>query len=192
MGAMASSDLGEATLLLRRIADGDAAARERLVELVYGELRRLAERQLRGERGGTLQPTALVHEAWLKLAGAEDFADRRHFFAVASRAMRSVLVDHVRARRAQKRGGDERPTALDETVAFLEAGETDLLDLNVALEELERDDPELARLVELRFFGGLSHEEIAAAEGASLSTIERRWRLARARLAQRLGGGATP
>ncbi|MCE9596288.1 MAG: sigma-70 family RNA polymerase sigma factor [Planctomycetes bacterium] len=189
---MAGPELGEATLLLRRIANGDAVARERLVELVYSELRRLAERQLRGERGGTLQPTALVHEAWLKLAGAEDFADRRHFFAVASKAMRSVLVDHVRARRSQKRGGDERTSALDETVAFLEAGETDLLDLNLALEELERDDPELARLVELRFFGGLSHEEIAATEKLSLSTVERRWRLARARLAQRLGGDAAP
>ncbi|MCC6410002.1 MAG: sigma-70 family RNA polymerase sigma factor [Planctomycetes bacterium] len=187
---MTEQDRGEATLLLRRIADGDAGARARLVELVYGELRRLAASQLRGARGETLQPTALVHEAWLRLADADAFSDRRHFFAVASKAMRSVLVDHVRAKRTQKRGGGEQASPLDETVAHLEAGETDLLDLNVALEELEREDPELARLVELRFFGGLSHEEVAAAEGTSLSTIERRWRLARAWLARRLGGGA--
>lgn len=177
-------------MLLRRLADGDGGARVRLVELLYGELRALAAAQLRGTRGETLRPTALVHEAWLRLAGADDFSDRRHFFAVAAKAMRSVLVDHVRAKRTQKRGGGEEASPLDETVAFLEGNDTDLLDLNDALAELEREDAELARLVELRFFGGLSHEEIAGAEGTSLSTIERRWRLARAWLARRLGGGA--
>lgn len=179
-------------MLLRRIAAGDEGARARLVELVYGELRKIAAGQLRGARGETLQPTALVHEAWLKLAGAEGFSDRRHFLGVASKAMRSVLVDHVRAKRTHKRGGGAEPSPLDETVAFLEGGETDLLDLNDALVGLEREDPELARLVELRFFGGLSHEEIAAAEGTSLSTIERRWRLARAWLARRLDGSDAP
>jgi RNA polymerase sigma factor (TIGR02999 family) len=132
-----------------------------------------------------------VHEAWLKLGDPSPggFEDRGHFLAVASKAMRSILVDHVRAKRAQKRGGQARRDALDETIALLEGGEVDLLDLEAALLELERDDPELARLVEMRFFGGLTHAEIAALQGCSLSTIERGWRLARARLARRLSPG---
>jgi RNA polymerase sigma factor (TIGR02999 family) len=184
----------EVTLLLRRISAGDAAARDRLIELVYAELRRLAGFHLRGAAGGTLQPTALVHVAWLRLQGGDGhvFESSRHFLGVASKAMRSVLVDHVRARRTAKRGAGEPASALDEAVAYLEAGEVELLDLDAALGALESDDAELARVVELRFFGGLSHEEIAAAEGCSLSTVERRWRLARARLRRELAGRERP
>jgi RNA polymerase sigma factor (TIGR02999 family) len=188
---MTEPTAGEVTQLLRRLSTGDASARGRLIEIVYAELRRLAAAHLGGARGGTLQPTALVHEAWLRLQGGTgEFASSRHFLGVASKAMRSVLVDHARARHTAKRGGGEAPGVLDEAVAWLEAGEVELLDLDAALEALERDDPELARVVELRFFGGLSHEEIAAAEGCSLSTVERRWRLARARLRRDLLGGA--
>lgn len=184
---------GEVTMLLRRLADGDRGSRERLAELVYGELRAMAANQLRGMRGHTLQPTALVHEAWLKLVGSDaDFGNRQHFLGVAAKAMRSVLVDHVRRKRADKRGGDAQRVELDETVAFLEAGEVDLLDLDAALAELESDDAMLARLVEMRFFSGMTNAEVAAVEGCSESTIERGWRLARARLRRRLGGEAAP
>ncbi len=189
---MNASPSGEVTLLLQRIAAGHDDARGRLAELVYGELRAIAAVQLRGVRGQTLQPTALVHEAWLKLAHADDFANRRHFLGVAAKTMRSVLVDHVRRRRADKRGGDAVHTTLDDTVGFLEHGELDLLDLDDALGELERDDPLLARWVEMRFFGGMTNGEIAAIEHVSESTVERGWRAARARLRARLGGEAGP
>lgn len=177
------------TLLLRRVAEGDTDARARLAEVVYHQLRTMAARQLRGMRGATLQPTALVHEAWLKIAGRDDFANRGHFLGVAGKAMRSVLVDHVRRKRAQKRSGGEARCELDEAVAFLEAGEVDLLDLDLALAELQADDPLLVGVVEMRFFGGMTNAEIAAVQGCSESTIERAWRVARAWLRQRLGGG---
>lgn len=185
---MAYRDSGDVTLLLQRIAAGSHDAEGQLADLVYGELRAMAAGQLRGMRGQTLQPTALVHEAWLRLSGGQgDFANRRHFLGVAAKAMRSVLVDHVRRRRAEKRGGDVETTPLDETTVFLEAGEVDLLDLEVALAELERDDPELARWVEMRFFSGLTNAEIALVEGVSESSVDRGWRAARARLRARLG-----
>jgi RNA polymerase sigma factor (TIGR02999 family) len=150
----------------------------------------MAERQLRGMRGQTLQPTALVHEAWLKMVDTDrDFQSRSHFLGVAAKAMRSVLVDHVRKKRTGKRGGDARHTPLDETVAFLESGEVDLIDLDMALGDLEKLDPNLVRWVEMRFFSGMTHDEIAAVEGCSTSTIERGWRVARARLRKTLGGG---
>jgi RNA polymerase sigma factor (TIGR02999 family) len=191
---MTEPEVGETTLLLRRISAGDLEARERLIEIVYGELRRIAAHHLKGSPERTLQPTALVHEAWLRLCGVDvrDFESRTHFLGFASRAMRSVLVDHVRARRAEKRAPEEAASPLDETVAYLEAGEIELLDLDEALKELERDDPELARLVELRFFAGLGHAEIAGVLGCSLSTVERSWRLARARLHASLGDASSP
>jgi len=131
-----------------------------------------------------------VHEAWLRLAGGDgDFANRGHFLGVAAKAMRSVLVDHVRQRRSEKRGGGAPTTPLDEAAAFLEADEVDLLDLDEALGELERDEPDLARWVELRFFSGMTVPEIAVVDAVSESTVERGWRYARARLRSRLGGG---
>ncbi len=187
---MPDPNRSDVTVLLRRLRDGHGEARAPLAELVYAELRDMAARQLRGMRGATLQPTALVHEAWLRLAGHEDFASRNHFLGVAGKAMRSVLVDYVRQKRAQKRGGQLERRPLDEAVAFFENGEVDLLDLDEALTELETDDPELGRWVDMRFFGGMTHAEIASIEGCSESTIERGWRAARARLSQRLQGGA--
>lgn len=190
---MSDAAAGEVTLLLRRMAAGDDASRARLAEVVYAELRDLAGRQLRGLQGHTLQPTALVHEAWLRLAGGDaDFANRQHFLAVAAKAMRSALVDYTRRRRAEKRGGGARHTSLDDTIAFLEGGEVDLLDLDEALAALESTDSLLARLVEMRFFSGMTNKEIAAVENCSESTIERSWRLARAWLRQRLNDGTGP
>lgn len=183
--------IGEVTALLQRVAAGQHDARGRLADLVYAELRGLADRQLRGVRGQTLQPTVLVHEAWLRLLGdsVAEFHNRQHFLGVAAKAMRSVLVDHVRRRRSLKRGGDVATGPLDDSVAFLEAGEVDLLDLDTALGELEASDPELARWVEMKFFSGMTNAEVAAIEGVSESTVERGWRFARARLRSRLGGG---
>jgi RNA polymerase sigma factor (TIGR02999 family) len=134
-----------------------------------------------------------VHEAWLKLAGGNaDFRSRQHFLGVAAKAMRSVLVDHLRRKRAQKRGGEVHIGSLDEAVVFLEAGEVDLLDLDAALTELEGEAPDLACWVEMRFFSGMTNAEIAAAVGVSESSVERGWRYARARLRSRLGGDAAP
>ena len=187
---MSVSPLGEVTLLLRQMAAGHDVAQDRLIDLVYAELHRMADRQLRGLRGQTLQPTALVHEAWMKIAAAgADFASREHFLSVAAKAMRSVLVDYVRKKRTDKRGGRSQRTPLDETIAFLEAGEIDLLDLDAALQELHRDDPNLVRWVEMRFFSGMTHAEIAAVENCSESTVDRGWRTARARLRSRLASG---
>lgn len=190
---MAESPPSNRTIeLLRRVSVGDARAQAELYEAVRGELRSVAGGLMREQPAGhTLQPTALVHEAWLRLLGGApaNYESRGHFLGVAARAMRSILVDHVRRKRAEKRGGGRASEPLDEAVAAIESGSADLLDLDLALEELEADDPELARLVELRFFAGLSHEELAQVEGVSLSTIERSWRLARARLHRRLGRG---
>ena len=188
--AMTQHPTGEVTLLLRRIAAGQAEAKGQLADLVYGELRELAARQLRGMRQHTLQPTALVHEAWMRLAGAGgEYTNRGHFLGVAAKAMRSVLVDHVRRARSEKRGGGVETTQLDEAAAFFAADEVDLLDLDQALGELERDEPDLARWVELRFFSGMTVPEIANLDAVSESTVERGWRYARARLRSRLGGG---
>lgn len=185
----------DATRLLHRMAEGDAAAGERLLPLVYGELRALAERHMAGERSShTLQATALVHEAWMRLLGSEPrrlggqagFEGRDHFLRAASRVMRRVLVDHARQRSASKRAGGARMPLDHLTLAF-EEGTGDLVDLDGALAELAEEDPELADLVELRFFGGASMEEAARAARVSLTTAERRWRIARAWLARRLG-----
>jgi RNA polymerase sigma factor (TIGR02999 family) len=165
-------------------------AQERLYAAVCGELRRVAGGLMKDQPAShTLQPTALVHEAWIRLVSSAErtYENRGHFLCVASKAMRSVLVDHARGKRARKRGGDHEVRGLDEAVAYLEGGNTDLLDLDDALLELERDDPELCRMVELRFFGGLSQPEVASALGISLSSAERMWRIARARLHRKMG-----
>ena len=170
---------GSATRLLNRLGAGDSEAAHELAPLVYSELHDLASALL--VRNATLQPTALVHEAWIRFAGeAANFENRYRFYALASKIMRSVLIDHARARQAQKRGQGQRP------VTWVDAGEAtqdrrlDLMELDEALQRLESLDGELSTIVELRFFGGLSHEEIARELGVSLTTIERRWRLARA------------
>jgi RNA polymerase sigma factor (TIGR02999 family) len=155
---------------------------DELVPLLYRELRRLARFHLRNERAGhTLSTTALAHEAYLRLVEIEriDFEDRPHFFALASRIMRRVLIDHARRRNRHKRSGGWERITLD--VGLPDLGEpTDLLVLDDALRRLEGEDERAARLVELRFFGGLTLEEAAAALGVSLSTAKRDWALARA------------
>ena len=176
------------TLLLRRIESGDREAGAELLELVYGELRDLAAGYMAGERAAhTLQPTALVHEAWVRLMGAEGaWKDRAHFVGFAALAMRRVLVDHARRRRAEKRGGGRREP-LDTVVAVFEERGADLVALGEALERLEALDPELARIVERRFFAGATNAEVAADLGVSERTVERGWSTARAWLRAELG-----
>lgn len=151
--------------------------------LVYNELRRVAGRYMRGERPDhTLQPTALVHEAYLRLVGQREVAwqNRSHFFAVASRLMRNILVDHARARQAHKRGGQDQKVTFDEALERAGGESTDLLALDEALTHLAERDPRQARMVELRFFGGLSEKEAAEVLGISVRTVKRDWAVARA------------
>ncbi len=184
------------TLYLRdpkRADDGLAAA---AMPVVYAELRALAANHLRrARRPEDLQPTALVHEVYLKLLGdrGANINDREHFFALAARAMRQLCVDFARARLTDKRGGGQAAVTLDEALAAAAGMQIDVLDLDAALTELAQLDPREARVVELRFFSGLSMEEVAQALSISLATAEREWRAARAWLAQRLGndGNAT-
>jgi RNA polymerase sigma-70 factor, ECF subfamily len=183
------NDKGEVTRLLAGWRHGDAAALEALFPLVYVELRERAARAMARERQGlTLEPTALVHELFLKLDGgaAAGCNDRGHFYALAARTMRQVLVDRARRRSADKRGGNEERVGF--TWAEGHVGEAaegrwlDVLDVERALSRLERISERRARVVELRFFAGLEDTEIAAALGVSLSTVEREWRTARAYL----------
>ncbi|MEO8520166.1 MAG: sigma-70 family RNA polymerase sigma factor [Acidobacteriota bacterium] len=172
------------TQLLQAWQQGNAPAGEQLVPLVYAELRRIARIKLGAERGGhTLQPTALVHEAWLRLMqqhGA-DWQNRGQFFAIATQAMRRILVDHARRRQAAKRGSGEPMASIDELAAVLVSPVPDdqLVALDAALERLAAFDPRLARVVELRFFGGLSVEETAEVLDLSPTTVKREWATAR-------------
>ena len=180
---------GEITRLLGSVRQGDRQALDRLFQVVYTELRFRARRQLaRGRPGDTLQTTALVHEAYVKLVGTatHDWQDRHHFFAVASRAMRQIIVDAARAQAAQKRGGAApRLTLEDQQVAAASRPE-ELVLLDAALTELESLSDRPARVVELRFFGGLSVEETAAVMNLSERTVKREWRKARAFLFEAL------
>jgi len=192
---MQSGD-NELTVLLHRWSDGDAEAGERLATEVYQQLKQMARSQLNREREGhTLQPTALVHEAYLKLVGGKpiDWQDRAHFFAVSARVIRQILVDSGRARSAQRRDGGERVVLSTALVADDGAapGDVDILALDQALEALAESRPEQARVVELRYFGGLSIEEVAEVTGQSTATIGRHWRSARAWLMLRLEDGDT-
>jgi RNA polymerase sigma factor (TIGR02999 family) len=182
---------GEITALLLAWREGQPGALDRLLLLVYDDLRRQARRQLRRERSDhTLQPTALVHEAFLRLGGqgAARWQNRRQFFAVASQAMRRVLVDHARAHGAAKRGDGRTRVSLEEWSAAGAAPQVDVLALDQALERLERIDPRQARVVELRYFGGLSAPEAAEVLEVSLATVNRDWAMARAWLFRELGG----
>ena len=180
------------TDLLAASRRGDPAAFEQLLPLVYDELHAIAGRHMRGERPDhTLQPTALVHEAFLRLAGVEiPYDDRTHFIRAASQAMRRVLVDHARARNAAKRGGNLRVT-LDEAVVPQEDRIVDLLVLDDALNRLAAAEPRWARVVELRFFGGLEVTEVAAVLGISTATAKRDWQFARTWLAKALRDAPT-
>lgn len=176
---------------LTEILSRGAAARDELCALVYDELRGLARMQLARERDGhTLQATALVHEAWAKLAGARSdaFEGRRHFFGAAAEAMRRILVDHARAHGAEKRGGSAQRVTLGAEGEPVEFGGEELAALDDALATLAAEDPRAAEVVRLRFLCGLSAEETAAALGLSLRSVNREWTFARARLFALLGG----
>ena len=184
---------GEVTGLLVAWNQGDPLAVERLMPLVYAELREIAGRQFRRERAGhTLQPTAVVHEAYFRLVDQTrvTWKNRGHFLAIAAEAMRRILIDHARARAAEKRGGREARVTLDLEMASPEAADDiDLLALDEALVRLKALDELQARIVELRFFGGLSIEETAEAMETSPSSVKREFRSARAWLFRELGRG---
>jgi RNA polymerase sigma factor (TIGR02999 family) len=181
------------TDLLVRWRGGDAKALESLIPLVYGELRSLAHHYLRKERPDhTLQSTALVHEAYVKMVGHMPpvLNNRAHFFGVAARLMREILVEHARAQQAAKRGGGATLLALDDTVDRAAPMNVDILRLDDALNELGRLDQRQSRIVELRFFTGLSIDETAEVIGVSAATISREWTTARAWLHREMTGGS--
>ena len=188
--------LSDITGMLRRWRDGDVSALESLTERVYGQLRQLADNAIGKDWGiKSLQPTELVHEAYLKLMGAQqvDWKSRAHFFGVASRLMRQILVDRARRRTAQKRGGSVPKISIESVSVDLGKQSdhfVDLVGLDIALNELARQDGELSRLVELRFFSGLTVEETAEVLGVSARTVKRDWRLAKAWLRRRLSTAA--
>ena len=184
-----AGDPGDITLLLRRMGAGDQAARETVFVMVQTELREQAERLMRRQGPDhTLQTTALVNEAYLRLAGGagREWEDRRHFFGVAGKAMRSVLLDHARRRRAAKRGGGAGALPLDGLAAAFEDRGGDLLDLDEALREFAAIDARAAEVVELRFFAGLTCREAAKVLGISDATAERDWEAAKAWLTAKL------
>jgi RNA polymerase sigma factor (TIGR02999 family) len=185
----------EVSALLEAHRRGDADALDRLMPAVYAELRRIAAYQLRAERGDhTLQPTALVHEAYLRLAGARAPAwqNRAHFFAAAAQVMRHILVDHARANRRDKRGGGLLRVALDDVVEPASGPEPDVVALDDALKSLSERDPRKSRIVEMRYFGGLEIEEVAEVLGVSATTVRREWTLAKAWLRREIRRGAPP
>lgn len=179
------------TALLARWRAGDGEALESLIPLVYNELRSLAQHYLRRERSNhTLQSTALVHEAYVRLAGQDPPAlqNRSHFFGIAARLMREILVDHARAQQAAKRGGQACTLALDEALKVADRSDVELLLLDDALKELARLDERQSRIVELRFFTGLSLDETAEVMDISTATVSREWTTARAWLHRELSG----
>ena len=182
---------GKVTGLLQAWAHGDPRAQEDLLPLVYQELRRQAAAYLRRERTGhTLQPTALVHEAYLRLVGQRvDWRSRAHFFAIAAQMMRRVLVDHARAHHAGKRPDPLLRVAIDERLRTVEPQQCDLLSLDQALNELGELDSRQGKIVELYYFGGLSENEVAEVLSVSRSTVAREWRSAKAWLYRRMTSG---
>jgi RNA polymerase sigma factor (TIGR02999 family) len=184
--------VSDVTRLLEAAERGEADAHERLLNLIYSELHRMAEQRLAGEQPGqTLQPTALVHDAWLQLVGPDGrgrFANSAHFFGAAAQAMRRILIDRARRRRAEKRGGGETPLDLDSVDVAAAASDATLLRIDEALEKLAREDPPSAELVRLRFFVGLKLDEAAKALGISERTAKRYWQFARAWLYDELKG----
>jgi RNA polymerase sigma factor (TIGR02999 family) len=177
------SENQEVTLLLSALTRGDNGAATKLIPVVYDELRRLAGSYMRRERvDHTLQATALVHEAFLKLVEQRsvDWQSRAHFFGVAAQLMRRILIDHARGHTRQKRGGEQRKVSLDEAFVFSERQADELLAVDNSLNRLAKIDPRQARVVELRFFGGLSVEEAAEVLGVSPKTVKRDWSVAKA------------
>ena len=182
------------TQWLVRFSAGDADAGPMVLNLLYRELHRMARRYMNRERPGhTLQPTALLHEAYLELVDRKDqnWQNRAHFLAAAAQAMRRILIDYARTRLARKRGQDAIHVEISPEMAVTMSRPEDYLALDEALDHLARHDPELTRIVEMRYFGGLTEEEIAAALGQSSRTVKRRWRVARSWLAAELKGEHT-
>ncbi|HEY7543687.1 MAG TPA: sigma-70 family RNA polymerase sigma factor, partial [Blastocatellia bacterium] len=180
---MNDSSPQEVTRLLQDWRNGDRAALEKLMPLVYDELRRRASGYLRGERNNhTLQATALVHEAYMKMVGYADleWKNRAHFFGVAARIMRQILIDHARKHRADRRGGGKEDLPLDQAVVFSPDRAVSLIALDDALESLIQFDPLKGRIIELRYFGGLSIEEIGEVESVSVATVRRHMRMGEA------------
>lgn len=183
--------MSDVTRMLEAMQRGESGAAEELLPLVYDELRRLAAHKMAQESAGhTLQATALVHEAWLRLIGDgnERFSSRAHFFAVAAEAMRRILVESARRKRALKRGGGTRPEELDEGHLILAAPSDEMLAVDEALDRLAAEDPVAANLVKLRYFVGMTMEEAASALGLSLRSAERLWTYARAWLRREITG----
>ncbi len=186
---MMTAATSELTGLLQDWKQGDTTALERLTPLIYDELRRIAHRYAQRERNGhTLQTTALVNEAYVRLAGAEkpDWQDRSHFFAVTAQVMRHILIDHARRRRYLKHGGEIQRVPLEEACLMAEDRAAELVSLDEALAELAQLDPRKIQVVELRYFGGLSLAETADALGVSQMTVRRDWRAAKAWLFRRM------
>jgi RNA polymerase sigma-70 factor, ECF subfamily len=173
----------EVTALLARVTKGDQEAVSKLIPLVYDEMRRLAGHYMRRERPDhTLQATALVHEAYMKMVEQRpaDLQNRAHFFGVAAQVMRHILIDHARGHRREKRGGAKELVPLDDALVFSEGKSEELLALDEALQRLAKLDPRQAKVIEMRFFGGLTVEETAEALGISTITVKRDWSLGRA------------
>ena len=190
---MSKNSANDVTAILRAAQAGDADAPARLLPLVYSELHKLAEaRMARLPPGQTLQPTALVHEAYLRMLGKnrEQMDGRRHFFFAAARAMRDILVEDARRKGGPKRGGGRRRVELNEGTAAYDAVPVDVLALHEALAELENEDPLKAQIVNLRFFAGMNMEETAQVLGMSERSLHRHWRFIKAWLKSRLDAGA--
>ena len=185
----------DVTALLNRMRSGDREAGDRVAGLVYEELHRIASREMRHEREGhTLQTTALVHEAYMRLAGSQslEIQNRGHFFAVASQQMRRILVDHARSNGAQRRGGSAIRVDLDKLQIAAAERSIDVILLDESLRELERLDPRAAKVVELRYFGGYTDKEVVDALGVSLATVRREWEFARSWLFDKMHGKRKP
>ncbi len=185
-------DSGQVTLLLRGVGEGDEEATRALFAAVYDHLRRIAGAQMRGSAPGhTLTPTALVHEAFVKMVDRipDDLENRLHFFGIAARAMRQVLIDHAERKAALKRGGNVEMVTFDESAMGKVSSAEQVLELNDALHKLEKHDPRMVRVVEYRFFAGLKQDEIAVLLGVSVPTVKREWRAARAWLRDALEFG---
>ena len=174
---------GDVTLLLRQVKAGDSAAESRLLELVYPQLRKIARQYLRRERTGhTLQPTALVNEAYMQLAGQmeKDWQNRSHFYAVAAQSMRRILVDYARQRNAAKRDGNRQRVELTDALAISGDRLDEILAIDEALKRLAEFDPRRSKVVEMRFFGGMTEDEAAEVLGVALRTVKRDWNVAKA------------
>ncbi len=188
--------MSDVTRLLEAAERGEAAAQEQLLKVIYAELHRMAEQKLAREQPGqTLQPTALVHDAWLQLVGGERpgrFANRAHFFGAAAQAMRRILIDRARRKRAEKRGGGVEHIDLDSVEVAAAASDTTLLRIDEAIEKLALEDPPSAELVRLRFFVGMKIQEAAEALGISERTAKRYWQFARAWLYDELQADRQP